>query len=690
MSAPIEVLAPAGSPETLTAAVRCGAAAVYLGVGKFNARQAAHNFTPEELTRAVAYCHGRGVAVHLTLNTLLREDELSRAEETAAMAYAAGVDALIVQDVGLARRLRMWLPELPLHASTQLSCHTPAGVKLLRDAGFSRVVLSREMSREEIAACTGLGVELEVFVHGALCMSVSGQCYFSAMLGGRSGNRGLCAQTCRLPFAPTGDIPHPATANQAALSLKDNCLVAYVGELAQMGVASLKIEGRMKRPEYVAAATAVYTAAAAGKSVAPKELERLRSVFSRSGFTDGYYTGRRGSTMFGVRCKEDVTAGTAVLKELQHTYDREMPRVPVSVRLSVGSDETRYTATDEENHTVTVTAPGGEPALHRPLDTARAEEQLRKTGGTPFYVSNAAVTVESGLTLPMATLNALRRQGLEKLLAQREEVSRPHTVVPAPSLLPTHMPPACPENWVVLQKLEQWSPVLRCDRVFFPLDTPASALHEAVQTGQAVGVAIPRGLFGAEDVVRHQLAEARAAGAAAALCGTVNAVPLALDSGLTPVGDFGLNLTNRQALQFYAERGVAAAVLSVELTLGQMPLPSPLPVGLLVYGRQPLMLTRNCPRRAAVGSCSDCRCRGLVDRTGTVFPVVCEAGCSQVLNSVPLYWGDRLAELPSVDFHVYRFTVETPEEVAAVLGAYRTGAKAPAAITRGLYRRGVQ
>lgn len=690
MSAPIEVLAPVGSPETLVAAVRCGAAAVYLGVGEFNARQAAHNFTWEELRQAVAYCHGRGVTVHLTLNTLLREDELPRAVETAVQAYAAGVDALIVQDVGLARQLRASLPQLPLHASTQLSCHTAAGVRFLRDAGFSRVVLSREMSREEIAACAGLGVELEVFVHGALCMSVSGQCYFSAILGGRSGNRGLCAQTCRLPFAPTGDRPHPATTDQAALSLKDNCLIAYVRELAQMGVTSLKIEGRMKRPEYVAAATAAYAAAAAGKTVAPEELERLKSVFSRTGFADGYYTGQRGAGMFGVRRKEDVTAAAPVLRELQHTYDRETPRVPVTARFALETTETQLTVEDEDGHTVTSTAAGGEPALHRPLDPARAEEQLRKTGGTPFYMTAVTVIAEPGLTLPMATLNGLRRQALEELLVQRERpLPRPDALI-TPLPLPEHAPPAVPETWAVLQKTEQWSPALRCDRVFFPADTPAETIAAVRQRGQAVGIAIPRGIFGTEDTVRQQLFDARAAGAEWALCGTVNALPLALDSGLIPAGDFGLNLTNRQALQFYAERGLAAATLSMELSLGQMPLPAPLPVGMLIYGRQPLMLTRNCPRRAAMGSCAGCHGQGLTDRTGTVFPVLCAAGCSQIFNSVPLYWGDRLNELPPVDFHLYRFTTETAAEAATVLEAYRTGAKAPAAITRGLYRRGVQ
>ncbi len=691
MSRAVEILAPAGSPEALTAAVRCGAAAVYLGVGHWNARRAAQNFTVEELPQIVAYCHARNTAVHLALNTVFFDEELSEAEKLAAAACTAGVDALIVQDVGLARRLRVCAPTLPLHASTQLSCHTPAGVAFLRDAGFSRVVLSREMTREEIAACVGLGVELEVFVHGALCMSVSGQCYFSAMLGGRSGNRGLCAQPCRLPFSPTGERSRPAAPEAAALSLKDNCLADYVQELAALGVASLKIEGRMKRPEYVAAATAVYAAAAAGKTVSAAELERLKSVFSRSGFTDGYYTDHRGTAMFGVRRREDVVAADGVLKELRHTFDREQPRVAVAARLSVTASQTRLTVWDEEENRVTVETTGGEPAVNRPLDEARAAEQLRKTGGTPFFMTDVAVEVAPGLTLAAASLNGLRRQALEQLLKRRE---RPATAIPfvaAPvDLPPVSLPAASPERWVQLASASQWSPTLSCDRVFFPLDTPPETLEKACRAGQRVSVAVPRGLFGTEKATAERLAVAKAAGADSALCGNVGAIPLAQAAGLSAVGGFGLNITNPQALAFYREQGLTAATLSMELTFERVPKSACLPMGLLVYGHQPLMLMRNCPRRCATGSCADCHHQGITDRTGTAFPVLCENGCSQVLNSVPLYWGDRLSQLPPVDFHLFLFTVESPAEVAAVLERYRTGAGAPGHITRGLYRRGVQ
>lgn len=685
-----EVLAPAGSPECLTAAVRCGAAAVYLGVEDFNARRSAHNFTTATLKEAVAFCHARGTAVYLTLNTLIRQEEMEAAVNTAVQAAACGVDALILQDVGLARRLTAVMPEMPLHASTQLSCHTPAGVAFLRDAGFKRVVLAREMTREEIAACSNLGMELEVFVHGALCMSVSGQCYFSAMLGGRSGNRGACAQTCRLPFTPTMERPRPCPSDQAALSLKDNCLVEYVQELANMGVASLKIEGRMKRPEYVAAATTVYVGAVQGQLPSAAELERLKHVFSRSGFTDGYYTDRRNGDMFGIRRHEDVTAAAPVLKELAHLYDKETPCIGITVSFSLQATESRLTISDGVRE-ITVCGPGGEIAQNRPLDSARAEEQLRKTGGTPYYVKTVTCTIEKGLTIPASVINGLRRDALEKLTVKRIDftpVSCDNRAV-SPTL-----PLAKPTQTRTIARLAsatQYSPDLKADIVILPLSTPIETLRSiAAQT--TVGVEIPRGLFGAEEATRKGLAAAKKAGARLALCSNVGAIPLAKEAGLVSLGGFGLNLTNRDALAFYAQRGLDMATLSMELTVGQLGrlLPAPLPTGLLIYGHQPLMLTRNCPRKAALGSCKGCHGQGITDRTGTPFPVMCDGGCSEVLNSVPLWWGDHIDGLPPVDFHLYHFTVEDAPRCAAVLSAYRQGGKPPAAITRGLYKRGVE
>ncbi len=685
----IEILAPAGSPDALTAAVRSGAAAVYLGVGTFNARQGAHNFQLHELANVVGYCHARNVAVHLTLNTLVRDDELSDALQTARTACEAGVDALIVQGVGLARILRVAVPQMPLHASTQLSCHTPEGVRLLRDAGFSRVVLSREMSREEIAACTKLGVETEVFVHGALCMSVSGQCYFSAMLGGRSGNRGLCAQTCRLPFSPADDRQRPCPPDKAALSLKDNCLAQHVQDLIDMGVTSLKIEGRMKRPEYVAAACTVYSAAARGEAVDPDALEQLKSVFSRTGFTDGYYANQRGGAMFGVRRKEDVVAATNVLGSIARTYDREKPTIPVDMQLTATPEAVTLTVTDERGNTVTAREEGTQTALQQPLSPERAEQQLRKTGGTPFAPQRVDIHITAGQTAPLSRLNALRRDALEQLLERRKQTDG----VPYRDIVPPVSTVATPSTAAVILRLstyKQWTPH-SADLIVLPLDTPTEHIRQ-IAAVQPVGVEIPRGMFGAEDTLRVRLQQARQGGAVAALCGNVGAIPLAIEVGLYPIGGFGLNIANRQAAAFFAERGLGAATLSMELSFDQIRAMGdfPLPTGLIVYGRQPLMLTRNCPRQSSLGHCGDCRHQGIIDRTGTTFPVMCASGCAEVLNSVPLYWGDRRQEIPPVAFHLYHFTTESAAEVQTVLQHHQSGASFPGNITRGLYRRGVQ
>ena len=688
-----EILAPAGSPEALRAAVRCGADAVYLGASAFNARQGAHNFDTAALREAVSYCHARGVAVHLTLNTLVRQDELHAALKVAEEACVLGVDALIVQDVGLARRIRAAAPGMALHASTQLSCHTPSGVRFLRDSGFSRVVLAREMSRDEIAACAGQGCELEVFVHGALCMCVSGQCYLSAMLGGRSGNRGLCAQPCRLPFAPA-DSGRRAREGEAALSLRDLSLQAYGADLAALGVDSLKIEGRLKRPEYVAAAVSVYRAAVRGEAPAPGLSEDLQAVFSRSGFTDGYYADQRGGGMFGTRRREDVQAAAPVLSRLERLYDKETGRVPVTLTFAMTADEATLTAADGEGRTVTVAGDPPQPAVNHPLDAERAAAQLGKTGGTPF---RAAVhcRMDEGLSLPLSQLNAMRRQALEQLL---EERGRPRPVPFNREAVPERRPaladkPARPLLIARLARPDQLAGAGEADRVFLPLSAPEELLRRHAEDGR-LGVEIPRGLFGAEEAARRTLARAAQAGARYALCGNVGAIDLAREAGLLPVGGFGLNITNGEALAFFADRGLAAATLSMELTFRQTAFAAdrPLPAGLLVYGRQPLMLTRNCPRRSAGQHCEgapNAAC-GLTDRRGVTFPLACAGGCAELLNSVPLYWADRLEEVPRLDFWLLHFSTESPEEVENLTRTYHRGGAVMDGITRGLYKRGVE
>ena len=683
----MEILAPAGSADALQAAVRCGAAAVYLGAGAFNARRHAANFDGDALRRAVAYCHVRGVKVHLTLNTLLREAELPAAMALVQEACALGIDALIVQDVGLARHIRAAAPAMPLHASTQLSCHTPDGVAFLRDNGFSRVVLSREMSLDEIRACAGLGCELEVFVHGALCMCVSGQCYLSAALGGRSGNRGLCAQPCRLPYSAPDT---PDLTGGFALSLKDQSLVSHIAALADAGVVSLKIEGRMKRPEYVAAATAVCRAAADGETPDAAVLADLGAVFSRSGFTDGYFTGKRGTAMFGIRRKEDIAA-SAVLSRLAALYRRERQSVPVTFSLTAAvGKKTVLTAQDADGHHVTVFGDPAVPAKTAPTSSERAVAQLTKTGDTP-YCAAAEATLGENAMLPVSAINALRRDALARLDAARAATSVSFSAV-SPAQLPTAG--SVRGTVIRLSDAAQYSAALDRHAVILPLFTPsetfaAIAAHRTAPTG----VEIPRGVFGGTAAVSAALTAAKAAGAAFVLCGNCNAIPAARAAKLPIVGGFGLNITNRSAVDFFAENGLAATLLSPELSFAQMAFArdASLPCGVLLYGRLPLMLTRNCPRRAAGADCRRCKKSGMLcDRKMARFPVQCENGCAELLNAVPTYWADKPAAVPPFLFSLLHFTTETAHETAEIVTAYETAASPSFPFTRGMYKNGVE
>ena len=664
----IELLAPVGSPEALTAAVRCGADAVYLGAGSFHARQHSQPFDEEGLREAVRYCHAHGVKVHMTLNTLIREEEFEAALADAARAARLGIDALIVQDRGLAAAIHRAAPDLVLHASTQLTCHTPEGVRKLQKDGFSRVVLAREMSREEIAACCEVGCEIETFVHGALCMSVSGQCLLSAMLGGRSGNRGRCAQPCRLPFA-VGKAPRD---EERALSLKDLSLCEAARELASLGVCSLKIEGRMKRPEYVAAAVSVCRAAIDGRPIDAQLADDLRAVFSRDGFTDGYYTGRRDITMFGARTKDDVTAAPAAQKRLLQLYHREVGHIPLSLTLFMTANEPMtLLATDGDGNTVTVT---GELPREGEVNEERLKAALQKLGGTPFVADEIAVCAADGTEAPLSVVNALRREAIERLTALRQEVAAVgFTPTPTPRRSPH--PPIEKQLLVRLQDVAQWSEAMAkaAALTVLPLMTPPETVRACAKHGK-VAVEIPRGMFSKEDAIRKQLTDAKAAGAVAAMVHNVGALPLCEEAGLPVLGGFGLYTTNTETLAVHAADGLKAATLSPELTALQMRFAknSPIPLTALVYGRLPLMLLRNCPASAKHG-CKDCKQdRVMIDRKGVKFPLVCAGGCADLLNSVPLYWLDRLDTLPTSLYTLY-MTTESRDEAARVVSLAAKG-----------------
>ncbi len=690
---PFEILAPAGSPAHLPAAVRLGAGAVYLGLKDLSARAHAGNFTPEELYEAVRCCHERDVKVYVTLNTLLKDRELNKADEAAALVCETGADAVIVQDLGLAARIKRCAPDLPLHASTQMSVHTPAGARLLYERGFSRVVLARECSEKEIEeiarACP---IELEVFVHGALCMSVSGQCYLSAMLGGRSGNRGQCAQPCRLPF-------HVPGSDAFALSLRDLSLIGRLRELRGMGVVSAKIEGRMKRPEYVAAAVRACRQALDGGSD-DEVLRDLQSVFSRSGFTSGYYDEKIDKTMFGIRQKEDVTAATdEVLARLRGLYKDESARIPVRFFLTLRENEETELRAEEGAHTVTVAGQPAEAARSRPLTADDCRAQLCKTGGTPYFCAPEDVTLSlpEGLSLPLSALNRMRRSALEALSEKRARRApilwrAPKELHGAP--VPCHKDKSADNARLRAHFMDARLPSAAqdCELCWLPLFTPPETLAERLREGFHVGVELPRGLFSQEEHVRSALRGAYEAGVRDAYVGNLGGIEPVREAGLTLHGGFGLNVMNGRSLEALAGLGVADCELSIELSAGEIrDIPKKIPAGAVIYGRLPLMLTRCCPLKSGGRDCNCCPGRGaLTDRKGMRFPVSCTAGCAQVYNAVPLDMGGILQEITGVDFVSLRFTVENYVEIEEKLAACQTAETPRTGFTRGRYRRGVE
>ena len=652
--------------ESLIAAVRCGANAVYLGTKGINARRGATNFTFEELKQAVEYCHARDVKIYLALNILISDSERELAYKTVEAGLSLGVDAFIIQDLGLAKIIHSHFPTARMHASTQCSVNSPEGFKALEKMGFVRAVLPREMSLDEIKEIRqATDMELEMFVHGALCMCVSGQCYLSAMLGGRSGNRGLCAQPCRLGFS--------ADASRSCdLSLKDLSLIGNINEIAQAGVVSLKIEGRMKRPEYVAAAVSSCKKAIDGEYSASDE-NTLKSVFSRTGFTDGYFTGER-KDMFGTRQKEDVVAAKDVLKELSHLYDNENPLVPIDIEFICKANRKAELTARALGKTVTVTGTVPEKAINKPMTEESVETRLAKFGNTQFYLNNITIDLDDGLILPASVINSMRREAVEML--DKVEI-QPFTQMPykAEKYKEKDCTPYYTARFLNPDSIPDKHPF---KRIFIPI---WSSDEDFVDN--RAGVEVPRGLFGMEEKLTKRLEHLKKIGVRKALCSNLGAYSLAQKMGFEVYGDFGLNIFNSESAQLFN-----SPILSFEATLEQTNRIGAKDTGIIGYGYLPLMLTRNCPIKNHLG-CS--RCTGkLTDRKGFEFKVKCSPyPCVEVLNPVPVYMGDRQKEIKTDFIHFY-FTDESKNQVEQIINLFKTGGQFDGKYTRGLTYRGVE
>lgn len=694
----LELLSPAGSLDALHAAVCNGADAVYLGVDAFNARHGARNFTLDELPDVVRYCHVRGVAVHLTLNTLVTDREMPDAAEYIAAAARAGVDAFIVQDLGMVSLCHQIAPKVALHASTQMSLHSLEGVREAAELGLSRAVLARELPRDAIAfICRNSPIEIEVFVHGALCMCYSGQCYMSSVIGRRSGNRGQCAQPCRLSYG------YDRFEDKYPLSLRDNCLIRYLGELDRMGVASIKIEGRMKRPEYVATVTGIYREALDGADVGRGQMEALRAAFSRQGFTQGYYEGAPGRQMFGTRLPEQENK--ALLQSARATYESIEPqRVPVQFYAIAARGQNLMVAAQDGNGNI-CKAQGDIPqeAERRAITPEELAARLSKTGGTPYVCQGVRSVVDPGLSVSAAELNRLRREVLAHLSAVRGRRA-------APEIGKYHEPvkfsgqKAQPVLTVSVLKAAQITPQmlrLKPAMIYAPLsevlEEPA-LFRKLVKDEQPVAVTLPRVIR--DDETREllgDLQDAAALGIRRALIGNLGHLPLVLSRGMEPAADFGMNLFNSRAAEQLLHLGFVSCTASFELSLPQLrDLSKPLPMEMIVYGRLPLMLTENCLIKNRTGACT---CHAgpvkLIDRMGEEFRVVRDCGTcrSVVLNGKKLYLLDKKENVRRFGLWALRlsFTTENTGEVNSVLSAWSGGAVFdPGACTRGLYLRGVE
>ena len=686
----IEILAPVGNEEMLRAAVFSGADAVYLGFSGFNARTSANNFDADTLKDAVRFCHARGVAVHVALNTTVYGGELPALEAAIRAVAASGADAVICQDLAVATLIGRIAPQLPRHGSTQMSVHSLQGALELKELGFTRVVLARELSLPEVEHITKhCGIETECFVHGALCMCVSGQCYMSAFLGGRSGNRGSCAGPCRLPFEANA-LPEGKPGRLHHLSLKDNSVIDKLDQLQALGVASAKIEGRLRTPEYVAAAV---RACLAGRESRAYDRDLLKNAFSRSGFTSGYLDGKIDGTMFGVRSEADAEQTKKTLPMLRELYRRERSRVPVKMKLEIEEGGEKLTVMDADGNKAFAYG-DAEPQPARTDPTESLHRSLAKTGGTPFAASAEDITVEMDggpWFVPGSAVNELRREALDALLKKRE-VLRPWPTtdehVPA---LPLR---TLPSRRTLRARFENWEqvperaldgieylilPIAQADRV--PREWRAKTLLE-----------LPRVMFGRlEEDTARRIAATQDAGFAG--YEVSNIAHLRLCRGLPMSGSFGLNITNQLAAQFYADNGLGSMLILPEVkdsdisTIAPTHDGRPVPTGVLVYGHMPLMVTRACPLQN-IHDCAHCDKTGvLTDRKAKKFPVRCGLGVRTIYNPVPIYMGDKPGAL-TVDYGVAYFTLESREEAAQILDMIRTHAPFEGDFTRGLYFKG--
>lgn len=669
-----EILAPAGSLESLKAAVNCGADAVYIGGKQFSARQNAANFDNAELKQATDLCHLHNIKIYLTVNTIIFDNQVNEFAEFIKNAANAGIDAFIVQDFGAAEIIRNIVPDANIHGSTQMTIHSVKGAQLLKELGFKRVVISRELTVKQIQEICSTGIETEVFVHGALCMCMSGQCYLSSLIGQRSANRGFCAQPCRLPYSVYKNPQFNG------LSLKDLSLVNHLQKLSDIGVFSLKIEGRMKRPEYVAAAVCACRQSLNGQT---PDMALLRSIFSRSGFTDGYFTGKF-SNMFGSREKEDVIAAKDILPDIRKKYSHEKKSGKLDFYAEIKKDNPVKLTVSDDCDSVTVTGEIPETAIKKPIDFTYLERQLSKLGGTIYKFGNLSADIDDGLSLSAKTINALRRNAVEALNLKSIKRNTPEYICVPLDIDPENKIESLKEIRVRISNQNQLDAVSEADRIIIPTNVFLNNRYENISK---IIIEPPRFIYNEAEIF-GVLKKCKSLGAEHLMCSNPAYIKIGKELGFKLHGDFGLNTANSYSLNFLKKMNFEDTVLSFEMKLKQISsLRKAISTGIIAYGYLPVMLTKNCPIKNEVG-CEKCK-KIIFDRTGRANKIVCHGNYTEILNAQALYLADRLEDLKNISFITLYFTDEGPDEIKKIIDEYRFGYSAKDNITRGLYYRGV-
>ena len=672
----MEVLSPAGSFESLVAAVRSGADAVYCGGSDFSARRNAKNFTEEELEKALCLCHLHGVKLYVAVNILIKEAEFSSAVSYAKKLIEMGVDGIIIQDLGLMAAVREMSGEIFINASTQLTAASRDAVNFAKELGADRVVLARELGISEIKSISEhTDTELEAFVHGALCMGWSGQCLLSSVIGGRSGNRGLCAQPCRLNYTLLKD-GKAATKNMPLLSLKDICLADKLSDLEPY-VASLKIEGRMKSPEYTASVTALYKKAVSG-DISQAEIDKTLEFFSRGGSTIGYFDGRQFDKMMDYNVSGKISASrTDTIKIKEEDLSR---RRKISFVLTAEVGKPLHLSAFCDRFTATATGQDLEPAI-KDFDAERCKSQLKKLGDTAFSAENIEINHEGNPFVPVSAINELRRtvcaEISDKICASYKKETKEITIEKHPL-----RKRGTPDILVEVQTEEQFAAACA-----FPYEIMAS--FELSKTEDADFVICPAVKKESEKT------EIKAPKIMAQNIGQLDFENYEIFGGER------LNVTNSATCNLLAEKGVKRVTLSPELNIKEIKeitKNTQVPTEIIAYGRLPVMVMENCVIKSAGMCARDGGKYELSDRMGERFPIVCENCRNILLNSVPVYMADKGEDLLSLNVDVIRlkFTTETLDEVTKIIKAYETALSGDTPkgvfdrITRGHFYRGVE